>query len=156
MKLILLKMFFYVKCCGVTQKMKLSNKQWFCNACEIANNACNKSNETDKIKGPCKKVKCGGCKKNISFHLQKIMCDTCKSFFHVKCSGTSTRIFLDLKSRNMSWDCTKCLSGILPFSQVDNNELFLELENKSNLVNSSPSFSIQCLLDQMPGQNFLP
>ena len=42
----------------------------------------------------------------------------------------------------------------MPFSSVDNNELYLEMENKANLMNSTPSFSIQSLLDEMPGQNF--
>ena len=40
------------------------------------------------------------------------------------------------------------------FSHLDNNELFLEMENKANLLNSTPSFTIQSLLDEMPGQNF--
>ena len=46
----------------------------------------------------------------------------------------------------------------MPFSDLDNNELFLEINNlsdpKSDYVNSMPSFTIQSLLDQMPGQNF--
>ena len=42
----------------------------------------------------------------------------------------------------------------MPFSHIDNNELFLELENKSSLINTTPSFTIQSLLHQMPGQNF--
>ena len=42
----------------------------------------------------------------------------------------------------------------MPFSCVDNNELLLEMENKANLINSTPSFTIQSLLDDMPGQNF--
>ena len=43
---------------------------------------------------------------------------------------------------------------LLAFSHLDNNELFLEMENKANLLNSTPSFTIQSLLDEMPGQNF--
>ena len=72
----------------------------------------------------------------------------------MKCTSISKRIFLELKSRNESWDCSKCLSKILPFSEISNDELFLEMENKSSLLNSTPSFTIQSLLDQMPGQNF--
>ena len=92
--------------------------------------------------------------KNIPEHLQKMNCDTCKTFFHVKCSGTTTQGFLGIKSRNECWGCTKCLSKLFPFSEIDNDELFLEMENKSNLINSTPSFTVQSLLDQMPGQNF--
>ena len=43
---------------------------------------------------------------------------------------------------------------LLAFSQLDNNELFLEMENKANLLNPTPSFTIQSLLDEMPAQNF--
>ena len=145
-----------MKCCGVTHKIfnsiKGSNNQWNCKVCEEtvlnANNLLN-----TPIKG-CKKAKCGSCRKNIPGHLQNIKCDSCQKYFHVKCSATSKKIFFDLKARNESWDCTKCLSKILPFSQIDNEELFLELENKSNLINATPSFTFQSLLDQMPGQNF--
>ena len=42
----------------------------------------------------------------------------------------------------------------LPFSGIDNNELFLELQNKPNWISITPSFTIQSLIDQMPGQNF--
>ena len=42
----------------------------------------------------------------------------------------------------------------MPFSCVDNNELLLEMENKVHLTNSTPSFTIQSLLDDMPRQNF--
>ena len=47
---------------------------------------------------------------------------------------------------------------LLPFSNLDNNELSLEVNNlsvsKSDDLISMPSFTIQSLLHQMPGQNF--
>ena len=101
-----------------------------------------------------KKCKCGKCQKNMSVNLQVINCDTCKKYFHVKCSGTSKQSFLKLKNKNKTWTCYNCVSKLLPFSGIDNNELFLELQNKPNLINATPSFTIQFLLDQMPGQNF--
>ena len=87
-------------------------------------------------------------------HLKVINCDTCQKYFHVKCSGTTKNKFLDLKLKNEKWVCFNCVSNLMPFSRVDNNELFLEMENKANLINSTPSFSIESLLDEMPGQNF--
>ena len=39
-------------------------------------------------------------------------------------------------------------------SHIDNNELFLEMENKTELIDSTSSFTIQSLLNKMPGQNF--
>ena len=75
-------------------------------------------------------------------------------YFHVKCSGTSKQSFLKLKNKNETWTCYNCVSKLLPFCGIDNNELFLELQNKPNLSNATPSFTILSLLDQMPGQNF--
>ena len=46
------------------------------------------------------------------------------------------------------------MANVLPFSHIDNNELFLEMEKKTELIDTTPSFSIQSLLDKMPGQNF--
>ena len=65
--------------------------------------------------------------------------------FHAKCSDTNKKPSRDLKRIN---------GNVLPFSDVDNNELFLEKENKAKLLNSTPSFTIQSLLDEMPGPNF--
>ena len=91
-------------------------------------------------------------------HLKIINCDTCGKYFHVKCSGTSKKVFLNLKALNESWLCLNCLTNELPFYDLDNNDLYLEIKNtpiqKSDSVNSMPSFTIQSLLDQMPGQNF--
>ena len=50
----------------------------------------------------------------------------------------------------MFWLCNKTKL----FSCVDNNEVLFEMENKKNLINSTPSFTIQSLLDNMPGQHF--
>ena len=44
--------------------------------------------------------------------------------------------------------------NVLPLSYIDNNKLFFEIENKTGLIGSTPSFTIKSLLDQMPGQNF--
>ena len=87
-------------------------------------------------------------------NLRVIKCDSCTNFFHVKCAGTTKQSFLKLKSNNEKWICFKCVSSTLPFSGIDNNDLFLEMENKATLINTTPSFTIQSLLDQMSGQNF--
>ena len=167
------KTFFHVKCCGINHKIYKSIKQrgdtWHCKACtnsgcnveiispdnvddngNIANpNAINIQNATIK-----KKSKCGKCQKNMPPHLQVINCITCRKYFHVKCSGTSKQSFLKLNSNGDFWTCYNCVSKLMPFSQIDNNELFLESQNKTQLFNDAPSFTIQSLLDKMPGQNF--
>ena len=101
-----------------------------------------------------KKSKCGKCHKNMPLHLRIINCDTCKKYFHVKCWGTSKNKFLQLKIDNEKWICSNCVSNVMPFSSIDNYELFLDIRNKSNLISPPPSFTIHSLLDQMPGQNF--
>ena len=50
--------------------------------------------------------------------------------------------------------CTDCTTNVVPFSRVNNNELFLEMENEAKLLNLTPSFTIQSLLDEMHRQNF--
>ena len=95
-----------------------------------------------------KRAKCGYCHKNIPEHLQNINCDTCKTFFHVKCSRTTTQGY-------ESWGCTKCLSKLFPFSEIDNDELFLEMENKSNLLNSTlfNRYFIKCQVKTLKQMN---
>ena len=170
------KQFFHVKCCGTTHKefnsIKSSNSHWHCKVCEknVSNNSnllnvlCHTGNlgktskSDNQVKNSGKKKKCGNCRKNMPEHLQIINCGTCNNYFHVKCSGTSKQKFIDLQSCGESWDCTKCLSSRMPFVGLDNNELYLEMENtpipSSDSIRSMPSFTIQSLLDEMPGQNF--
>ena len=76
-------------------------------------------------------------------------------YFHVKCSGISKSGFLRIKKLNEDWNCSRCLCNILPFPKLDNNDLYLEMQNalplESDSINNMPSFSIQSLLDEMPG-----
>ena len=148
--------FFHVKCCDVNHRtynsVKQSNNDWHCkrwtsnvsNTDELSN-----GNRVDAILSSkektetTKKCKCGKCKKNIPTHLRVINCDKCKAYFHVKCSGTNKNSFLDIKRKNGNWVCFGCVTKEMPFSCVDNNELLLEMENKANLINSTPSFTIQ-------------
>ena len=152
--------FFHVKCCGVNYKsfnsLKEANHVWHCKNCVQVNTVVNNTEtpESSKSTKNKKKCKCGKCLKVIRDHLKLINCDTCLKYYHVKCSGTTTNKFLEVKGKNEKWACFNCISKSMPFSNTDNNELYLEMENKANLVNSTPSFSIQSLLDEMPGQNF--
>ena len=154
--------FFHVKCCGINYKTfrsikESNNDTWHCKSCvavdsfiinEIHLNIVPMQTKTKK------KSKCGKCLKSMHSHLEVINCDTCQKYFHLKCSGITKNIFLELKLKNEKWICFKCVSNLLPFSHLDNNELFLEMENKANLLNSTPCFTIHFLLDEMPGQNF--
>ena len=69
-----------------------------------------------------KKCKCGKFKKNIPPHLRDIICDFCKTYYHVQCSGISKASFLLLKQKGEHWQCFECMANVLPFSEIDNNE----------------------------------
>ena len=101
-----------------------------------------------------KKVKCGVCNKNILKRFQLISCGG--KYFHLKCSRETKDVFSRLKERAENWDCTKCSSTLFPYSNVDDDKLYFEIKSlpDSDQINFAPSFSIQSLLDQFPGQNF--
>ena len=103
------------------------------------------------------KSKCGKCRKNMPGHLKVINCDVCENYYHVKCSGTSKKSFLEQKRLCRTWICSRCTSNT-SYSHLDNNELYLEINNvslpSSETSISMPSYTIQSLLDQMPEQNF--
>ena len=77
--------------------------------------------------------------KNMPINLRIINCDTCKIYFHVKCSGTSKELFLQLENDNGKWICFNCVSNVMPFSIIDNNWLFLDINNKSTLIPGPPT-----------------
>ena len=166
------KQFYHVKCCGISHKafyiIQETNDQWNCEKWQAnviqpsvstlhQNSVNNTSSTKTRIKSNAKS-KCGKCQKHMRGHLKIINCDTCGKYFHVNCSGTSKKVFLNLKALNESWLCLNCLSNELPFYDLDNNDLYSEIKNtsiqKSDSVNSMPSFTIQSLLDQMQRQNF--
>ena len=54
-----------------------------------------------------------------------------------------------------SWICGVCIDDTLPFAKLDNEKLKLTMQAKDTIfgdnVTLSPSFTIQSLLDKMPG-----
>ena len=56
------------------------------------------------------------------------------------------------------WQCFKCSLHSLPFSNITDNDMLLTLHGFtsacSEKLSNIPSFTIQSLLDQMPGQKF--
>ena len=133
--------------------LKETNNIWHCTNC-LQTDPLNENTISEKLKSTKKKCKCGKCLKVMRDHLKIINCDVCFNYYHVKCSGITKNKFTELKGKNEKWICFNCISKQMPFSSTDNNDLYLEMENKANLVNPTPSFSIQSLLDEMPGQNF--
>lgn len=97
------------------------------------------------------KVKCKLCKKTIPKNNIVINCFECKNSYHSKCAGIS----FDKYNKCDKWNCNGCVDKTMPFASLDNNELFFTIEGKtipsSDDIKLSPSFTIQSLLDKIPG-----
>ena len=127
--------FFHIKHTNLKSKaeyfsMKLV-KPWCCHFC---------------VKPPKTKFeKCCECKKSISKPYCKVSCQKCSDSFHIKCSH---------KNKSSHWTCNRCLDSSLPFSNLNDNELFLCMQGK-NVSNPDifalPSFKIKSLLEKIPG-----
>ena len=139
--------FFHVKCCDVNHRsynsLMQENQLWLCCDCK----------PTKKLE----KGKCNNCRKRFVSNSKPVNCNLCNLSFHLKCvdiSGYSTR-----QVRQSSWCCQKCSFKALPFNGLDKESTCIAIHGshgvKEELINK-PSFSIQSLLDEMPGQNFSP
>jgi hypothetical protein len=57
-----------------------------------------------------------------------------------------------------SWQCPKCCTQSLPFSAITNDDLLLTIEGfdkkAADFLKNVPSFSIQSLIDKLPGEKF--
>ena len=102
---------------------------------------------------PTKKTKCNHCSKRVNQNAF-VYCKNCTKFYHLSCSNTKSKDFPLPKD----WHCNKCSLKCLPFSTITDDNLLLNLQGLSSenteRLSNLPSFSIQSLLDQLPGQNF--
>ena len=156
--------YYHVKCSQINHKtfyeMEKKDNNWCCEFClkdiqpffyldtnELISMFINKSLGSSVPKPQ----KCGSCSKRIPKHLQLINCTDCKKYFHVKCVDINRKEF----KSSMSWKCSHCLSRVLPFCRLNDDEFYLELHGIiSERLKSIPSFSIQSLIDLLPGQTF--
>ena len=135
-------LFYHVKCCNLTKKAWLNiqdeGREWSCENCIIKYE---NKNQT----------KCSACKLTIPKNKVEIKCVTCDNFFHSKCAKLTIKMFKKIES----WQCNSCIDNTLPFSKLDNEKLKLTMQAKDinfgDQVNLSPSFTIQSLLDKIPG-----
>ena len=141
------------------------NFEWLCNTC-VHDSFAFSSIETSELidicsvycqenqPKPTKKTKCDSCNKKVKLNVSFVYCKFCASFLHLKCCGLKKRDF----PLPTDWHCDKCSLNCLPFSSITNDRLLLNLQGitseSSESVLNFPSFSIQSLLDQLPGQNF--
>ena len=136
------QLFFHVKCCNISRKEWQSlvneSKIWLCSGCTLE--------EQQKFQ-----AKCASCRSFIHKNKAEIKCDTCSEYYHSKCAGITIKAFKKLAS----WNCDHCTQDILPFAKLDNEKLKLTMQGKDiafgDHITLSPSFTIQSLLDKIPG-----
>ena len=149
--------YYHVKCCDINHKiynsMVQDNKVWHCQVC--ASTKVTRLNTHSKLSGK-SRSKCGKCCKYFASNSNPLNCNICNLPFHVKCVNASSSLARNLRN-GASWSCYKCVSESLPFHSLDKENTFLAIHGPRganlDLINK-PSFTIQSLLDQMPGQNF--
>ena len=101
-----------------------------------------------------KKVKCYSCRKRTKQGSPLAYCHECRNYFHPKCQKMNCNKDTPLPP---DWLCSGCTMRALPFANIDDENMKLTSQgvcddNIEFSVDKTPSFSIQSLLDQMPGQ----
>ena len=101
-----------------------------------------------------KKTKCDSCPRQIPQKGEYALCTTCNKYNHLKCAGLTSHDF----PLPVDYQCLKCSTQSLPFSKVTNDDLLLTIEGfdkqSADFLRNVPSFSIQSLIDNLPGQKF--
>ena len=96
---------------------------------------------------------CGICHKNILDHHKAVFCNNCKLWVHIRCNNTSNSEYNELQKEadDVPWFCLNCTIIILPFGQLDNDELSnLHDFDFPSFVDSMPSFEITSSLTNLP------
>ena len=102
-----------------------------------------------------KKTKCDTCSRNIKKGANIPQCTTCNKFNHLQCVKLTKK---NSSSLPPDWQCNKCCTQSLPFSEITNDDFLLTVEaldkKSAEFLKNVPSFSIQTLIDKLPGQKF--
>ena len=158
---------FHQRCCIIStycyKKLIDNNIEWFCEDCNSItfpfSNVTNleladlfKDND-DQIQ-PSRKSKCNFCLKKVKQNVSFAHCGSCSCFYHLACMNLKKKDF----PLNKNWECSQCTLKTLPFSHVSEEEMLLWFHGLSiadtDSLKNIPSFTIQSLLDELPGQNF--
>ena len=151
--------FFHGKC-SISFNEFSSSSGWSCRACISSSFPFSDTEDSEFLglfsENQCNSLvlavnkKCGNCCKKIKKHFPANFCSGCSDFFHIKCSK------VDKNDTQNDWLCKKCTLAYLPFASIDNNSMLLTLKgiDSEGFSENIPSFSIQSLLDKLPGQTF--
>ena len=156
------KVLYHVKCLPISPYNFRKLKEWKCASCD-PNSLPIPNSQNDELSNilytshenqpkPNKSSRCGACSKRRINQGAYSFCIKCSCFFHVQCSINKN------DSAVSYWQCDNCSMNTLPFSKINDENLKLSIQGFSSVAASRlsnlPSFSMQSLLDQMPGQNF--
>lgn len=69
------------------------------------------------------KFPCGICSKSVNKNQRANCCDSCQSWIHIKCNNLDSKTYELLKASEEFWLCKICLSDIMPFSGVSEDDV---------------------------------
>ena len=154
--------YFHVKCANISTKDYLLSTSWSCLKCRMEifplTNLINEDLESAFIDHtslralPTKNTKCAECSKRIKKNKQGVYvtCKTCPNFFHKKCANQC--------EISPNWQCSKCTLGSLPFSKCNDMDYLANIfgfnDETTDFLKNVPKFSIQSLIDKLPGEHF--
>ena len=87
---------------------------------------------------------CSNLIKNPKALMNSIPCPSCKHMIHKKCSNLSPSQLSGLKSTTNIWECSNCTKLKFPFSEVEDEEIYLSSFNSNwtcNCGNQRPALS---------------
>ena len=73
---------------------------------------------------------CPICNHKILQHVRKVLCIVCSKHFHMKCISIDPDYINEIEKTRKTWHCCDCLTSILPFNCIDDdNEFFLSIND---------------------------
>ena len=98
----------------------------------------------------CAHYKCEKCSKPVFDHQNGIFCNSCKLWYHLRCSKLSQIQYHKLSKSNEHWICANCFT--FPFHGINDDILLENMDNAfdnldthvKNVLNQSVQFSTKC------------
>ena len=100
-----------------------------------------------------KKDKCAVCNKTVSIKHKAVCCDICNQWIHIKCNFIDNKTYQNLQDSNDEWYCLNCNKTIFPFSNIDNQHLYLnnngkDISHYNHQIKLLPDEGIQELIEK--------
>ena len=99
-------------------------------------------------------ISCLKCNKPVKGNSRAIQCYHCNSWYHLKCSLLTLKMYNQHSNTKQLWLCRQCQSETFPFDKLDNLELNL-LSFNSNTDCLCPINMSHLKLDSLPSLDLL-